>query len=153
MINLIIDSDNVNKIRISLKRAGKSEIGGILMAEHVGVNEFLIREITVHKKGAFASFIRKIEDVAGTLHAFFKNNEHRYNRFNYIGEWHSHPSFELSPSHKDNSSMLEIIQDESVGANFVVLVIVKLDGSGRLLCSAHTYLPDGVRHRGIISYR
>lgn len=152
MINLILDTHHVKIIQNSLKRAGKSEIGGILMAEHIGINEFLIREITVHKKGTIASFIRKIEDAVGTLHAFFKTNDHRYNRFNYIGEWHSHPSFEPFPSYKDDSSMLEIIQDESVGANFVVLLIVKLDSSGKLLDSAHTYLPNGNRHKAVISY-
>lgn len=152
MISLIIEKHLVQTLKESLRRAGQYEIGGILMAEHVGVNEFVVRKITTHKKGTFASFIRKIEDAVGSLRTFFKNTEHKYNRFNYIGEWHSHPSFSPYPSYTDDLSMLEIIQDESVGANFVVLLIVKLDNAGNLVGSAHTYLPDGSRHESIINY-
>ena len=40
-------------------------------------------------------------------------------------------------------SMLEIVTNPTVGANFVVLLIFRLADKGRLVGSAHTYLPDG----------
>lgn len=129
----------------ALQKAGQREVGGILMGEHIGPNLFIVRDITVHSRGAFASFIRRIEEAIGGLRAFFRETGYDYVRFNYIGEWHSHPSFEPYPSKTDDLSMLEIVQDETVGANFVVLLITKLGSNGELVSTAHTYLPDGAR--------
>lgn len=119
------------------------------MGEHAGTNIFVVRELTVHRRGTFASFVRRIEDAIGRLHAFFRETNHDYARFNYIGEWHSHPSFAPYPSQTDDLSMLQIVQDETVGANFVVLLIVKLGSEGDLVSTVHTYLPDGSRVRSI----
>jgi hypothetical protein len=47
--------------------------------------------------------------------------------------------------------MREISQDVKVGAIFVAILVVKLDGAGNLLASAHAYLPDGGKHRGIVT--
>jgi hypothetical protein len=44
----------------------------------------------------------------------------------------------------------KIVQDHGVGANFVVLLIVKLTGAGQLLASVHTYLPDGSKHLSVV---
>lgn len=41
--------------------------------------------------------------------------------------------------------MLQIVQDEGVGANFAVLLIAKLELEGGLIATVHTYLPDGTR--------
>jgi len=49
--------------------------------------------------------------------------------------------------------MREIVQDPKVGANFVALAVVKLDGAGSLLASAHAYLPDGSKHRGLVTIK
>jgi proteasome lid subunit RPN8/RPN11 len=126
-----------------------------MMAEHVGVNEFVVRDLTIHRRGTFASFVRRIEDAWAVLTRFFERTKRDYLRFNYIGEWHSHPSFEPVPSARDHQSMREIVLDVSVAAHFVVLMIVKLSPQGTLIGTAHTYLPDGsfqrselVFHRG-----
>lgn len=113
------------------------------MAEHVGVNKFVVRDLTIHRRGTFASFVRRIEDAWAVLSRFFERTKRDYRRFNYIGEWHSHPSFEPVPSARDHQSMRAIVLDESVAANFVVLMIVKLSPQGTLIGAAHTYLPDG----------
>ncbi|RJP53432.1 MAG: hypothetical protein C4583_04605 [Anaerolineaceae bacterium] len=152
MLNLVLPPDLIQVILASLREAGQREIGGILMAEHVGQNEFKVCEITVHRRGAIASFVRLIEDAVGKLRQFFQRTDHDYKRFNYLGEWHSHPLFEPMPSNTDDISMLEIVQDKSVGANFAVLLIVKLDTNGQLAGTAHTYLPDGGRVRSTIIF-
>jgi len=115
------------------------------MGEHVGPSLFIIREMTVHRPGAFASFVRRIEDAIGSLRKFFQESGYDFVRFNYLGEWHSHPSFAPYPSKTDDLSMLKIVQDETVGANFVVLLITKLGPHGELVSTAHTYLRDGTR--------
>ena len=48
--------------------------------------------------------------------------------------------------------MREIVQDDRVGANFIVLLIVKLTGEGEMEGSVHTYLPDGSKHRSLLRY-
>jgi hypothetical protein len=122
-----------------------------MMGEHAGPNLFVVREMTVHRLGTFASFVRTVGDAIGKLRAFFQQTGNDYTRFNYLGEWHSHPSFEPYPSRTDDQSMLQIVQDEAVGANFAVLLIVKLGAKGELISTAHTYLPDGLRIPSIVN--
>jgi len=103
------------------------------MGEHVSDNFFCVRALTIQKhSGAFASFVRLLEDVLRPLAAFFRVTGHNYRRYNYLGEWHSHPSFALKPSQPDIQTMRDIVDDPAVGANFVVLLIVKLDSTGAL---------------------
>ena len=147
MLTLMLHPSVTQKIAAALERAGRNEIGGVLMAEHVAVNRFTVTDLTVHKRGAFASFVRRIEDALTSLTIFFARTNHDYTRFNYIGEWHSHPSFELEPSPKDDAAMMEIVLDPKVGAEFAVLLLVKLDLERRLLANALVYLPDSTRHR------
>jgi len=145
VLALILPSEQHELLLVALRKAGRREVGGIMMGEHVGLNLFIVREMTVHRRGAFASFVRRIEDAIGRLRAFFRETGHDYARFNYIGEWHSHPSFTPYPSRTDDLSMLQIVQDKTIGANFVVLLIAKLGSEGELVSTVHTYLPDGTR--------
>ena len=79
------------------------------------------------------------------IKAYCRSNGNDYTRFNYLGEWHSHPLFSVQPSSKDHATMRELATDRSVGANFLVLLVFRLQGQ-RLEGSAHTYLPDGSAH-------
>lgn len=145
MLTLILPPEHHEMLLTALHKAGRREVGGVLLGEHIGPNLFVVREMTVHRRGAFASFVRRIEDAIGKIHAFFRETGHDYARFNYIGEWHSHPSFAPYPSRTDDLSMLQIVQDVAVGANFAVLLIAKLGTGGELISTVHTYLPDGAR--------
>lgn len=153
MITLILPRPIQDTIRTALLKAGRHEIGGVLMAKHVGPNEFEVKDLTVHRRGSVFNFVRAIEEALGRLRAFFERAHHDYTRFNYIGEWHSHPSFNPVPSARDDDSMREIIQDEQVGANFVVLLIVRLQDDDELRGSVHTYLPDGTKHGSVLKHR
>lgn len=126
----------------ALRRAGTRECGGILLAEHVGHNHFAVREVTVHKPGSIATFVRTLSGLAKAIRRFCASKSNDYARFNYLGEWHSHPQFSVQPSATDNMTMRSIAMDSTVGANFVVLLIFRLQGT-KLVGSAHTYLPDG----------
>jgi len=64
-----------------------------------------------------------------------------YKRFNYLGEWHSHPSFLPVPSETDLETMQSIVEDPQVGANFLVLMIVKLQGRREMQVSTTAFLP------------
>ena len=101
MLTLLLPAEFSEKLIVALRKAGHREIGGILMAEHVGTNIFSVRDLTIHRQGTIASFVRQIEDAVGVLRAFFHRSNHDYTKFNYIGEWHSHPCFEPEPSLRD----------------------------------------------------
>ncbi len=125
---LLLSTQIVERLIEALKECGKREIGGVLMGEHVGVDTFRVCEFTIQMKGGtFATFVRFVDDIVGPLRLFFRATKHEYTRFNYIGEWHSHHSFELSPSPSDHRTMLDIVMDPDVGARFAVLLLVKLD--------------------------
>jgi [CysO sulfur-carrier protein]-S-L-cysteine hydrolase len=151
MMNLILPVELKERITKALLRAGHREIGGVLMGEHVGNDSFKVTSITIQQPGTVSRFIRRIEEAVGSIKKFFKSTEHNYSRFNYIGEWHSHPLFEPIPSFQDDASMLDLITDGSLGANFVVLLIVKLDANQSLIGTAHTYLPSKTKSKAVIT--
>lgn len=150
MLTIRLTADVVWRIKDALERAGEREIGGVLFAEHIGVDEFTIREVTIHRRGGIAFFVRRISEALQGLRGFFAKTANQYTRFNYLGEWHSHPLFAAEPSGQDDASMREIVEDENVGANFVVLLVLKLGHDGELTGGAHTYLPDGRKSRSIL---
>lgn len=151
-LTLILPAEVREEILAALRPSGRREVGGILLAEHVARDTFAVRNITVHRVGTFAAFVRRIEDALTPLRQFFGRANEDYTRFNYIGEWHSHPSFAPVPSLPDDLSMHEIVQDKRVGANFVVLLVVKIADDGKLDASVHTYLPDGSKHPSLLRY-
>lgn len=140
---LILPHEIVAKLVDSLSQAGSREIGGILMGEHIDVDTFQVKELTVQRRGGtFAAFVRLVEEIIAPLRTFFHVTRHDYTRFNYIGEWHSHHSFALTPSGRDHSTMFEIIMDPHLGAHFVVLMLVKLNSAKTLDCSVTVYQPN-----------
>lgn len=114
------------------------------MGEHIGENHFKVVEISVEQPGFIATFMRSVHHAIISCKAFFKKTNNDFSRFNYLGEWHSHPSYAVKPSLTDNRTMAELVMDSEVGANFAVLLIVRLDGD-QLNMGAWTYFPNGMR--------
>jgi proteasome lid subunit RPN8/RPN11 len=145
-VKLLLPLEHQNLLIDSLQKAGVREIGGVLMGEHVATDTFRVKSLTIqYEGGAFASFVRFLEQIVRPLAAFFKRTNYEYRRFNYLGEWHSHPSFALVPSCTDIASMREIVDDPNVGATFAVLLIVKRSPHGRLEATL-TVFPAGRSH-------
>ena len=148
-MQLLLPPDIVKQLMSSLTKAAEQEIGGILMGEHVGENVFRVKNLTIqHQGGRFASFVRAIQNILEPLRNFFNSTNNEYTRFNYLGEWHSHPSFVPTPSTKDEQTMWDIIEDPNVGAYFVVLMIIKLDAMHKLIGSVTVYQPGGLKFIG-----
>ncbi len=115
------------RLRRDLLSGGRREIGGILMGECLEPGRFQVVDFTVdHGGGTVSTFVRSLRAVLQALTRFFDRTEHEYQRFNYLGEWHSHPSFAPSPSFRDIESVQSIADDPEVGANFVALLILRL---------------------------
>jgi proteasome lid subunit RPN8/RPN11 len=109
----------------------------------LGNEEFRVMDITVQTEGGtFITFVRSLSHAISTLRKFFIETNKDYTRYNYLGEWHSHPSFSPNPSQKDIRSMLGIINDASIGANFVTLIIVKLNHQLLLEGTATFFFPN-----------
>jgi [CysO sulfur-carrier protein]-S-L-cysteine hydrolase len=122
--------------------AGRREIGGVLLGELVRPGMFKLLEITIQRSGGtIFHFVRDPKLHRGAIQRFFKRTGHKYERFNYLGEWHSHPLFPTRPSRADLRSMYRIVTDPDVGANFATLVIVRLTSSCDLEMSACAFRP------------
>lgn len=145
MLRVTLPADMRIVLEAALSRAGHKECGGVLMGEHVGPNHFAVRQLTVHRPGAVARFVRHLGGVVGAIKRYCQAHGNDFQRFNYLGEWHSHPLFSVHPSAQDHATMRELITDYRVGANFLVLMVVRLK-STELEGSVHTYLPDGSVH-------
>ena len=151
MLTLHLPTEQLEQLRRELASAGRREVGGILMGEQVLPGRFTIVEMTVQRHGGtFAWFVRQARLALRALQEFFDRTGHRYRRYNYLGEWHSHPSFEARPSNKDHESMINVARHPRTGANFVVLMIVRITESSELEASVTTYFPDGSARPGTL---
>ncbi|EPN2804862.1 Mov34/MPN/PAD-1 family protein [Serratia marcescens] len=120
-------AENVKSIlRKALKAAGCREIGGVMMGEQIAPGHFRVVDLSIDSQtGGKAHFVRDSEAHNEALDAFFQRTGHQYDRFNYLGEWHSHPRFSVIPSSQDIASMIDLVEGER-GIEFAVLLIVRL---------------------------
>jgi [CysO sulfur-carrier protein]-S-L-cysteine hydrolase len=142
VITILIPQKIREQLCAVLQAAGDNEIGGILMGEHVAENTFRIVEVSAQsQRGTRSYFLRQLREALFHLTSFFQRTHHNYKRFNYLGEWHSHPGYLLYPSPDDQETMWDIVHDHQVGANFAVLLIIRLT-NGTLDAVATIYLRD-----------
>ena len=141
-MRVLVPREVRGRLEEALRNAGRRETGGVLMGEHVSENVFRVKDLTVQRRGTFASFVREVGVALIPLRRFFRETGREYTRYNYLGEWHSHPSFPTEPSRTDSESMWAIVEDPAVGANFAVLMIARLGAGGELEASATAYLPN-----------
>jgi integrative and conjugative element protein (TIGR02256 family) len=119
-----------------LAKAKRREIGGILMAKQVNPGEFRIIDFSLDDiTGSAAHFVRSPDHHRAALEAFFARTGNDYSRYNYLGEWHSHPNYSPSPSPTDIHSMYELLEEEH-SISFAILLIVKRSWWRRFLCTA-----------------
>jgi [CysO sulfur-carrier protein]-S-L-cysteine hydrolase len=142
-VKVILPVKIIDTLCLELKTAGRREIGGILMGEHIGEDEFTVCDITIQRiGGGFAFFERAAHNVLSAMTKFFDRTGQNYKRFNYLGEWHSHPSFVPNPSSTDYDTMIDLTSDPSFRGNFAVLMVIRLDTSGYLDGSVNIFYPN-----------
>ena len=131
-MQLKLPQQELDKLRDALTRSGVREIGGQIFGEQLAPSSFLVAELTVQaRQGSFARFWVDLVQAARDARRFFQRTDRNYRRFNYLGEWHSHPSFAVHPSATDKDAMRSIVEEPGFPAGFAVLMIVKLH-NGRL---------------------
>ena len=133
----------IEKLGAALSQAGTREIGGQLFGEQLAPSDFLVTNLTIQARpGTFARFFVDLIQAARDAIRFFDQTEHRYTRYNYIGEWHSHPSFAVRPSATDIETMRELVRDAAFKGSFAVLMIVRLDRDA-ITSGAWVFDPQG----------
>src|SRR5262245_2536321 len=101
-MKLLVPTRIARRLARELRRAGHREIGGVLMGEHIGDDAFRVADMTVQRSGGSQTcFVRRPHEHKRALDRFFERTGGDYARFNYLGEWHSHPSFAPVPSGTD----------------------------------------------------
>ena len=125
-MQLLLSPQVVKRLKRELRRAGRKELGGLLMGEHLPEETFRVVEVSVQRTGGTeACFMRYPDDHKKQLEDFFARTRNDFARFNYLGEWHSHPSFAPVPSATDRRTMQSIVEDPEVAVNFLVLLVCK----------------------------
>lgn len=138
--------DQTAKLVAALRRAGMNEIGGQLYGEQLAPSDFLVTDLTLPSRpGTIAQFVVDLLEAAGDAVRFFVRTKHEYTRFNYIGEWHSHPSFAVCASETDVATMRALVGDTEFQGSFAILMIVRLDQS-TLTTAAWVFDPQGNEH-------
>lgn len=151
MIEVVLNSRCVRKLKRELQTAGSAEIGGVLAAEQTAAGRFLVVDLSVQRDGTTSSFTRDPVQHREFIQRFHERKGHQPQRFNYLGEWHSHPSFPATPSPEDFAQMQALVEEEEQKSTFLVLLVVKLDHGGNLLGSVHGFRPGQPWVRGQLS--
>ena len=126
-MKLLLPKQVLDRLEAEMRKGRRIEIGGLLLGEHVGGDTFRLVDITVQQSGGSpVHFVRDPAEHQAQLDAFFAKTGADYTRFNYLGEWHTHPSFEPLPSGTDIATMQSIVENPAVNVNFLVLVIARL---------------------------
>ncbi len=115
------------RLRNALHQAGSREIGGMLFAEQLAPGRFRIVDFSLDPiSGSHANFLRFLAFHHEALTVFFGKTGSDFSRFNYLGEWHSHPSFSAQPSREDIDTMTDLVENGSSEITFALLLIVRL---------------------------
>ncbi len=143
-MKLRVDSKMLEAWRTALQKAGSKEIGGVLFGEHVDQDDFRIVAATQQRRmGDEVAFRRKARTARRELKRMSARHGHNHERFNYLGEWHSHPNAPAVPSERDCRTIREILSHPDTDAIFLVLLIVRLADADSLEMSAHSFLASG----------
>ena len=113
------------------------------MGEHVREGLFRVVDISVQRSGGSRGhFVRDPASHNAQLRSFFARTAGDFTRYNYLGEWHSHPAFEPVPSAVDIATMQSLVEDPIVGANFLILLVVTLAAGKKVDGSATAFRPQ-----------
>ena len=139
-MKLLLPSDISKSMRRHMLKAHKREIGGMLMGEETGKGEFRLVDFSVDtESGSKGHFMRDANLHEKHLQEFFARTGSNYGRYNYLGEWHTHPSFSVQPSLTDIQSMQGLVEGPH-GVGFAVLLISKLKWFRGFECGAWLFI-------------
>lgn len=124
-LSLTVRRSQLAELQTHLKKGGHREIGGWLVAEQTAPDKFELVGLTVDlEAGTRDRFDSLTEPHSQQMDRILLENSGRAGRVDYLGEWHSHPTFPPIPSEIDVAAMTDMV--ENSGPSFAALVIVRL---------------------------
>lgn len=147
MMKLRINGDLAAEWQKDLVKAGKREIGGVLFGEQIVEGEFRLIEATRQRFGGGTRdrFHRRGGPARKAIESLHEAHGGDGQRYNYFGEWHSHPNAPAMPSIRDQVTMYQLLADQAGAVNFLVLLIVRMNRMRLLEMGAEAYLASGHR--------
>ena len=128
MMELSLPAALVLRLADALAQHPRHEIGGLLVGEYLGGNRFALVDLSVQVSGGTsAHFVRDPRQHEAFLDGFFRRTGNDYQRYNYLGEWHSHIGAPAVPSAEDVASMQSIIATPEVNSDLGVLIVVRFN--------------------------
>lgn len=136
MLSLVLHPDQLQQLADELARARDQEIGGVLVGEQIKPDTFRLVDLSVQRSGGTQTcFICDPAQHESFLNDFFARTGQDFSRFNYLGEWHSHPRFTVAPSPRDLRQMQDLVSEGPAIRSFALLLVVRLAGRARVeLC-------------------
>lgn len=99
----------------------------MLFAEQLAPAHFRLMDFSTDLySGTHTNFRRDPRLHQKALDEFFDRTGRDFGRFNYLGEWHSHPSFAVNPSVEDVQTMVDLVENPRSAITFALLLIVRL---------------------------
>lgn len=137
-LSLTVPRSQLAKLQIHLKQGGNREIGGWLVAEQTAPGKFELVGFTVDlEAGTRDRFDSLPEPHSQQMDRILLENSGRAGRVDYLGEWHSHPTFPPIPSEIDVASMTDMVENSR--PSFAALVIVRLMGNASIQATITTF--------------
>lgn len=137
-LSLTVPLLQLAKLQLYLKKGGNREIGGWMVAEQTAPGQFELVGLTVDLEvGTRDRFDSLPEPHSQQMDQILLENSARAGRIDYLGEWHSHPTFPPIPSEIDVASMTDMV--ENSGPSFAVLVIVRLMSNALIQATITTF--------------
>lgn len=137
-LSLRISFHQLAEMRACLQKGGIREIGGWLAAEQLAPGKFELVGFTVDLEvGTLNRFASLPATHSDQLDKILNANAGRTGRVDYLGEWHSHPTFPPVPSDIDVAAMTKMVEEN--GPSFAALLIVRLLNAEALEASITTF--------------
>lgn len=99
------------------------EVGGVLMGSVIGNNKIRINRISTPciAKSSTYSFERDAKMANSYISSEFEQSNHTRV---YVGEWHTHPEQNPTPSNVDYNSIKETFTDSELATKGLLLLII-----------------------------
>ena len=126
-MTIIIPQEQAEIIQRQLIKCGLNETKGALFAYKIRDDYFQVDGVYIETKVGNIAFVELFNNkrYRDFQYRYHKKHTFDYVNHNYIGDWHSHPSFELFPSSFDQEEVKRDLKKSN--ARFLIQIIFKLE--------------------------
>ena len=142
LLIIIIIPKRIRKIIYeNVKKHSPNETKGALFACKKDDSTFEIEDIYIEPSVGSFAFVKLYNNKSYKrfCQKYFSKHEDEDNVHNYIGDWHSHPSFSCYPSSYDKQEVEEDLRQSN--ALFLIQIILKIEHN-KLIGNAFLYNKD-----------